>query len=327
MNDLVASALSAEGGLLFDLCSVRSGSPELAASQAVDHANPASGRGPEGERPPKLKDYKIGSRLGAGHDALVHRAIEKSTMRVVALKIMPKEGRSARSLARFRLEGELLSETLRHPHIISARSWFETDKAVCLALEYASGGCLHDYVNSVEPLDEGQLHRIFSQLVSALAFAHAAGYVHHDVKPENVLIMKANLEVKLADWTFACPIGDENALAVKCGSPAYTCPEVFAAAEVSASSEAKRAATMPPIDVWSLGALIYAVSFAALPFGPEPANAGFRFANARSALQPPRSFDFHSLVHSMLRVDAASRITLAGARAHQWFIRTATITP
>jgi len=327
MNDL-ASALSAEG--LFDLCSARSGSPELAASRAVDHGNPDSGRcGLGTERPPKLKDYKIGSRLGAGHDALVYRAVEKKTAHVVALKTLPKRGRSSRALSRFRLEGELLTDKLRHPHIIYARAWFETDEAVYVVLEYIGGGSLHEYVNFVDsdPLGEGQLHRIFSQLVSALSFAHAAGYVHHDVKPENVLVVGSDLGVKLADWTFACRIADEHSVAVKCGSPAYTSPEVFAAADLLSSAAAKKAATMPPIDVWSLGALLYGIAFLKLPFGQEPTKSGWRFANARSELHPQRSFDFHSLVDSMLCMDAGERITLERVREHAWFIRTAPITP
>lgn len=314
---------------LFALCSVRSGSPELAASPSVDQRDPSSGRkrGSDIERA-QLSDYRIYERIGSGNDAVVYRATEKATLRVVALKAMPKAGRSRTAVSRFRMEGQLLTDVIGpHPHVCRAFSWFETASAVTIVLECVSGGSLHSFVNDVgRPLAERELRSVLEQLAGALSFVHSKGYVHHDVKPENVLVAPADgeLSVKLCDWSYACRIGDGAAPGRRAGSFAYTCPEVFAAADDPAPPGADVAATRPPVDVWSLGVTLYAISFKILPFGAKESNIrNRRFVTSQSELWPSRSFDFHALVDSMLRVEADKRITLDRVREHPWFIQTA----
>src|SRR5271169_5698732 len=141
---LLALALSDPAERPADVSIFYPPSPPLADSPAGDLQHPWTGRGENsGEDAERLKSYAVEEELGSGSDAVVRRAVQKSTGRTVAIKSMPKKGRSSRSLARFRLEGKLLTEVIvRHPNVVGALEWIDAPDAVHVVLEYAAGGTM-----------------------------------------------------------------------------------------------------------------------------------------------------------------------------------------
>ncbi len=291
----------------------------LSSSPAVDHHRPGTARKRTGLRESdyeRLRNYAVRHRLGSGHDAVVYLATDRASKREVAIKTMPKTDRSERSIARFRMEADLLLRTLHHPNIARAIETIEAPDAVHIVLEYEGGGNLLDHVNSLgdRDLEESRLYLLFSQMVAGLAFAHSTGYLHHDVKLDNTLLSASGQCVTLCDWAFACRIGDLESPTLGCGSPHYSAPELAHCRDLAALAQ-------PSIDVWSLGVVLYAMAYRVMPFKPDFFYITQRlFAVPREQLTD-RPGDLHDLIDWMLSVQWRDRPTLADVREHRWFRR------
>ena len=99
----------------------------------------------------------------------------------VAIKIIGKEGNTKVP----RKEYKILSR-LQHKQIIQLLEVVENDHRVCLVMNYAEGGDLYQHIKKKGKLGTHEAHRIFKQLLTAVAYLHSCGYVHRDIKPENV---------------------------------------------------------------------------------------------------------------------------------------------
>ncbi|CAN0426595.1 unnamed protein product, partial [Laminaria digitata] len=80
---------------------------------------------------------------------------------------------------------------LKHGHVVEMRGFYKWDKAYCLALEHMAGGELCDDIIRRVNYSEADARNIILQVLDALAFLHLRGIVHRDVKPENLLLVKA----------------------------------------------------------------------------------------------------------------------------------------
>lgn len=211
---------------------VRDRSRALAAAlgRLAEHEQPAA-RSLEGTL--LVGRYLLGSRLGAGGMGVVHQAEDLESGASVAVKVIRQRERITREvLARFLREVETAS-AIEHPAVVRMHQVDVTPDGVLFQVqELVRGRPLS------EVLDEGSgrlpLSRALPLLVtlcSALEAAHAAGVVHRDVKPSNVMLVDGPPGLKLLDFGIARPRGDElatlTATGAVLGTPAFMAPELW----------------------------------------------------------------------------------------------------
>jgi hypothetical protein len=140
-----------------------------------------------------------------------------------------------------------LAARLNHPHVVAVFDLVNDAHDRWLVMEYVEGRNLGDLVRQEGPLPPDRAAALLGQAAEALAAAHAAGIVHRDVKPSNMLVT-ADGQVKLSDFGIARAEADASLTrtGLVTGSPAYLAPEVAAGGQATAAS-----------DVWALGATLY----------------------------------------------------------------------
>jgi eukaryotic-like serine/threonine-protein kinase len=154
--------------------------------------------------------YQITAKLGAGGMGIVYKAVDPKFDRPVAVKLLPRNLADAPTRARFQREAQTAS-SLNHPHILTVHDLGEVDERPYLVTEFVDGGTLREWAKAVPHTWQEKVHLLIG-VADALATAHAAGIIHRDVKPENILISSAGY-AKLADFGLAKlmePIADDR---------------------------------------------------------------------------------------------------------------------
>jgi hypothetical protein len=204
---------------------------------------------------PTIPRYRIERGLGRGAMGVVYLARGAADGVPVALKmITPAVVSSAGSVARFLREASVLRQ-LDHPNIVKFREIGQAGGQLYFAMEYVPGTDAASLVRGHRgPLPIGRAVGLACQVLDALAFAHARGFVHRDIKPSNLLIAagEARDVVKVADFGLArlylnSPLSGLTVLGQAGGTSAYMPPE-----QVTDFREAK-----PASDLYSLGATLY----------------------------------------------------------------------
>ena len=178
----------------------------------------------------RVREYRIGHRLGRGGMGIVYAATQIASGRQLALKMLRHDLVFDRaSTERFRQEAGIV-KSLKHPHIVRMFDEFPAYGTYFIALELCSGISLHELIERAGPLPDGTVRGIVGQLAGALACAHGAGVAHRDVKPSNVLVLRDGT-VKLTDFGLARWSLDEGSMLSRSGeivgTPQYMAPEQF----------------------------------------------------------------------------------------------------
>ena len=221
--------------------------------------------------------YTIERALGAGGMGAVYLAADEKLAERVALKIINAAVAGDPGAAdRFRREVSA-ARKVTHANVIRIHDLIEDGPMVLLSMEYVDGMTLAAYLGRVGALrvDEGRL--LVGQICDGVAAAHAAGVVHRDLKPGNVLL-DAEKRVKVIDFGLAKAtfMAGMTATGLIIGTPEYMAPEQVRGLPQDART-----------DVYALGALAYHVFVGRPPFaGETPIAIGF--AHVTEAPRPPR---------------------------------------
>ena len=197
-------------------------------------------------RPPAVVAgrYHLLDQIGVGGMGSVWRAWDERTRRHVALKVLGRH--SSALLARFVREQAI---RVRHPHVVAPHGWAAEDDLVVLAMELVPGGSVADLLREHGPLDAGTVGLLCEQLLRGLSAVHAAGLVHRDVKPANLLLEATDgpPHLRLGDFGVAAPIADRRFTTVPgaIGTDGYMAPE-----------QARGAAPEPTQDLYAVGRVV-----------------------------------------------------------------------
>jgi serine/threonine-protein kinase len=209
--------------------------------------------------PRKIKDdYEIVSELGEGGMATVHKAIQKSLNRPVAVKELKKAYHADDMLVR-RFEREArLAASFQHENIVHIYDYGHKPE-YCIIMEYVDGTSLARIIQEMGPLPTDVGVMIALQVANALEYAHGRGMIHRDIKPGNIMV-KRNGEVKVMDFGIALiknlePLTMPGTLV---GTPAYMSPEQIVGDPLDVRS-----------DIFSFGIMLYEMFTGMKPFQDE----------------------------------------------------------
>lgn len=210
--------------------------------------------------------YRVSEVLGSGAWGIVYRALDLRNDREVALKILRVEFAGSASVDRFRREIAILTR-LDHPNIVALYDSGEIDGAPWYAMSYVRGESLQERLAREKALPIIDALNIARDVAVALAHAHAAGVVHRDIKPGNILLQDGRVFV--ADFGIARAISGaareewKSSSGFQIGTPGYMSPEQAAAdALIDGRS-----------DIYSTGCVLYEMLAGEKPFSGSSASA------------------------------------------------------
>jgi tetratricopeptide (TPR) repeat protein len=214
---------------------------ELRASSAK------RGRAESGHSP--VPGYRIEGEIRRGGQGVVHRAIQVSTHRVVALKVLSSIG--ARDRRRFEREIELVSR-LDHPYVVALQDSGTAGEICWYAMDLVDGRPLDEWSRASKPAVRTRVD-LFARIASGVAHAHQRGVIHRDLKPSNVLVDSTG-QPRILDFGAALSALDQRqrlrvtAPGEFVGTLAYAAPEQLHGTEAGIDTRT---------DVYALGLILY----------------------------------------------------------------------
>ncbi|MGZ5404546.1 MAG: serine/threonine-protein kinase [Nocardioides sp.] len=249
--------------------------------------------------------YELEREVGRGGMGAVWLARDEVLGRQVAVKrVGMVPGGATPDLERAEREARLAAR-LNHPHVVAVFDLVTDDDGQWLVMEYVEGVTLAGLVQRDGALDTHQVSPLLRQAADALAAAHAAGIVHRDVKPSNILVTPDG-QVKLSDFGIARAEADASLTqtGLVTGSPAYLAPEIASGQPATDAS-----------DVWSLGATLYHALSGHPPYqvGDNLMGALYRIVHEEPPRLPDAGWLAPLLAATMTR-DPADRWSMAQVR-------------
>jgi hypothetical protein len=275
---------------------------------------------------PHIPGFMVQSLIAQGGHGVVYRAINTTTKRTVALKLL-RSGVTATPAerTRFRINGEALAR-LSHPNIVTLYSVGEHQGHPYVEMEFVEGGSLDRLIRHSFPT-EREAATLLKQLALAVQYAHEHGIIHRDLKPANVLLHRTDLNSnalsyssfapKIADFGSAKMVPDEGMLTPTfsiLGTPSYMAPEVAAGKAQTATTAA---------DIYGLGAIGYDLLTGRPPFFGATSYDTIRMAIQDEPTLPTRlrahlSRDAETVLLKCLEKDPHRRYPTAKALAEEW---------
>ena len=193
----------------------------------------SGGGGSLGELAPgsRVAGYLLEEQVGAGGMAVVFRAVDERLGRQVALKVLTPALASDEEFRRRFIRESRVAAAVDDPHIVPVYEAGEAEGVLFIAMRYVAGGDVHALLRREGPLPPDRVAAIISPVASALGAAHAAGLVHRDVKPTNMLL---DVRPGRPDHVYLADFGLSRAmlssatltgLGMFLGTPDYVAPE------------------------------------------------------------------------------------------------------
>ncbi|MGX1507475.1 UNVERIFIED_CONTAM: serine/threonine protein kinase [Streptomyces graminofaciens] len=205
--------------------------------------------------PSRIGPYRIVGRLGAGGMGTVHAGVAPDGTRVAVKVVHPEQAQEPEFRARFKREVEL-SCRVTGPYLIPLLAADTDADTPWLATAYVPGPTLHQHLLTHGPLVGGNLYALAAATARALAAVHAAGVVHRDVKPQNVILTPGGPRVLDFGIAHADDGTSVTRTGVMTGTPGWISPEQYRIGTAG-----------PAADVFAWGALVAYAATGRLPFG------------------------------------------------------------
>lgn len=200
--------------------------------------------------------YRIDAPIARGGMSMVFRGVDTRLGRPVAIKVMdPKFAGDPQFLSRFEFEARAVAG-LKHSSLVEVYDQGVDGEYPFLVMELVQGGTLRELLRERGPMPPHAVRAVAEPVLAAIGVAHAAGLVHRDVKPENVLISDGG-DVKIADFGLVRAVAAANttSASVILGTAAYLSPEQVTSGSADARS-----------DVYAFGILIFELLTGKVPF-------------------------------------------------------------
>lgn len=259
------------------------------------------------EAPLLNKRYKLLRPIGQGGMAVVYKAQDLSLGRVVAVKVLRENlTGDAEFLARFQQEARAAAN-LAHPNIVTVHDFGRDGGRYYIVMEHIDGKDLKTFIKENGPLTVDQAVDLAIQICAGVGYAHRAGLVHCDIKPQNMLVTPDG-RIKITDFGIAralATIRPGEITDVVWGSPQYYSPEQAAGEHPT-----------PASDVYSIGVVLFEMLAGRLPF---VASTQQQLAMMHLREEPPRLSMFNPnipdtlelIVHKVLAKEPAARYRTA----------------
>jgi eukaryotic-like serine/threonine-protein kinase len=201
--------------------------------------------------------YQLEDRLGSGGMAVVYRGRDMMLERTVAIKVLRKDfSHDPAFRERFRQEAKAAAN-LTHPNIVTVHDYGVDQGRIFIVMEFVPGATLKDLIKQRSRFSLRSGIALIIQACAGIGYAHRAGLVHCDVKPQNMLVTP-DRRLKVTDFGIAralASINPDERSNIVWGSPQYFSPE-----------QARGSSPSPASDVYSLGVVLYEMLVGQLPF-------------------------------------------------------------
>ncbi|MEP6986171.1 MAG: protein kinase, partial [Chloroflexota bacterium] len=201
--------------------------------------------------------YRLLAQQGSGGMAVIYKAQDLELSRIVAVKILrPSLTADPTFLTRFKNEARSVAN-LQHPNIVTIYDVGSDGPTQFIVMEFVDGTDLKKIIKTEGILTVDRALKMAIQICAGIGFAHRAGLVHADVKPQNILVTKNDV-VKVTDFGIAQAFSDTQPpekQQVVWGSPHYFAPE-----------QAKGEKPTPASDVYSIGVVMFEMLTGRLPY-------------------------------------------------------------
>jgi DNA-binding beta-propeller fold protein YncE/predicted Ser/Thr protein kinase len=208
----------------------------------------------------EIAGYRIEEQIARGGMGVVYRATHLGLDRPVALKVIARELVDRRGFRERFLRESRLAARLEHPSVVPTYDSREVDGELLVIMRLIEGGDLRGLIDREGPLPTRRAINLLAQVADALDAAHAAGIVHRDVKPHNILV--EGDRAYLSDFGLAKAVDESGAAgsASVVGTAQYMSPEQWRGDSIG-----------PAADVYSLGCVLYEAITGIAPFQREEA--------------------------------------------------------
>ncbi|HEX8753453.1 MAG TPA: serine/threonine-protein kinase, partial [Solirubrobacterales bacterium] len=223
----------------------------------------------EGE---EFAGYRIERRLGRGGMGILYLAVEPGLERRVALKLIAPEAAAEEVFAKRFAEESRIAASIEHPNVVPIYAAGEEDGVPYIAMRYVAGSDLGRRVAREGRLEAEEAAGLIAQVANGLDAIHAAGLVHRDVKPANVLLAGGDGEAHayITDFGVARNVATQSGLTQTgrfVGTLDYVAPEQISGGEIDAR-----------VDVYALGCLLFKLLTGEVPF-PRDTEAARLYAH------------------------------------------------
>ena len=228
--------------------------------------------------------YRVLKKLGQGGMGSVYFAEQMAVSRNVALKVVHGDfARDAEFVKRFRLEARLAA-SLNHRNVVTIYDFDQAeDGSLFIAMEYLNGRTLAEVVRQDGVCAVERALRLSLQIAQGLEAAHSAGVIHRDIKPQNIMVLNGEDQIKLMDFGIArlSDVGGPGLTrtGVVMGTPAYMSPEQIEGGEITRQT-----------DVYAFGVVLYELLTGRVPFAASTASSVL-VQHLREPPRPARSLN------------------------------------
>lgn len=256
--------------------------------------------------------YRLVAQQGSGGMAVIYKATDQLLGRTVAVKVLrPSLTSDPPFVSRFRNEARSVAN-LSHPNIVTVHDVGNDGQTHFMVMEYVEGQDLKKIIRTEGLLSIDRTLDLVIQICAGIGFAHRAGIVHADVKPQNILITK-DFRVKVTDFGIAQALTDtqpNQRQDVVWGSPHYFAPE-----------QARGEKPTPASDVYAIGIVMFEMLTGRLPYTgssqQELAMAHLREAVPKVVdLNPSIPENLSKIVYKVMAKDPAQRYRMADQLGH-----------